>query len=60
MDRIAAQLFIIRGIDPKWRQLGYSDGRLLANPPEDAGDTIRTGGGSIEDRHAGDARRVEF
>jgi hypothetical protein len=36
MRRVATQLYVVRGIDGKWRQLGHTNGRLRADRPEDA------------------------
>jgi len=60
MSCVAPQLFVVRGVDTAWRQLGDCNRRLRSDRAEDAGDPIAPGGGSVENRHAWDADTVEF
>src|SRR3984893_16018606 len=60
MRRVAAQLFVIRGIDADRRQLGDADRGIRADDAQGAADAIRRGGGSIEKRYAEDARSGTF
>src|SRR3984893_8422383 len=60
MRRVAAQLFVIRGIDADRRQLGDADRGVRAEDTQGAADAVRRGGGSIEKRYAEDARSGTF
>jgi hypothetical protein len=55
MGMIAAQPFVIRGMDKSGRQLGDGDSRLAPDRAERAGNAISGGDGGVEDRHTGEA-----